>query len=329
MSSIPLYPLRFTPIFKEKIWGGDKIKTLLGKDFSPLPNCGESWEISGVKGDITIVSEGPLAGWSLQQLLETYQESLVGRRVYHENPAEFPLLIKFLDAREDLSIQVHPNDAQALANHGCKGKTEMWYVIDADPDASLISGFNREMDKQTYLNTLNEGKILDILNREVVTPGDVYYMPSGRVHTLGAGLLIAEIQQTSDITYRIYDFDRVDDKGNKRELHNELAADVIDYKQYPAYKTTYTDYINKAVQLVKEQYFETNKITFDQPVKRDHSQLDSFVIYICLAGACTVKTGDFTTELGLGDCLLIPAFFDTLELHPDNACQLLETYIPR
>lgn len=324
-----LYPLQFEPIFKPKIWGGDKIRTVLGKDFGSASNCGESWEISGVKGDFTRVNAGPLAGKSLHELFEQYGSSLVGNRVFRDSPHEFPLLIKFLDAREDLSIQVHPNDEQAMRMHGCKGKTEMWYVLDADEGATLISGFNRDTTREAYLKALADGELMSLLNREQVEAGDVFFLPSGRIHTIGAGLLIAEIQQTSDITYRIYDFDRTDDQGNKRELHNDKAVEVLDFINRAPYKTAYTDDVNKVVQLVKAQYFETNKITFDMKVTRNFKDLDSFVIYICTGGACTLEAAGNEVFLALGDTVLVPAeAVATIQLSPEPACQLLETYVP-
>lgn len=324
----PLYPLRFKPIFKEKLWGGDKIKTVLGKDFGDLPNCGESWEISGVAGDVSVVAEGQLQGKSLQELLNIYAAELVGTKAYQESPNEFPLLIKFLDAGADLSVQVHPNDAQALAKHGCKGKTEMWYVIQNDPGANLITGFKREMSRETYLEALHAGKIMEVLNIEEVDAGDVFYIPPGRVHTIGAGLLICEIQQTSDITYRIYDFDRVDAQGKKRELHTAQALEVLDFKRYDTYKNVYIDTPNEVVQLVKAEYFETNKLTFDRSLGRDHSESDSFVIYVCIGGACRLQTEQHELELQTGDSVLLPACFKHVLLKPDNACQLLETFVP-
>jgi mannose-6-phosphate isomerase len=328
MSTTPLHLLRFEPIFKEKLWGGDKIKTVLGKDFGALPNCGESWEISGVPGDISVVAEGPLRGKNLQELLIAYGAALVGAKSFRENPQEFPLLIKFLDAGANLSVQVHPNDAQAMAKHACMGKTEMWYVIQNDPGANLITGFKQEMNKETYLAALTGGKIMEVLNIEEVDAGDVFYIPPGRVHTIGEGLLICEIQQTSDITYRIYDFDRVDTQGKKRELHTDQALEVLDFKRYDNYKTNYIDTPNEVVQLVNAKHFETNKITFDRRLKRDHSQRDSFVVYVCIGGACTITADEQQLELQIGDSVLIPALFKEVVLTPDTACQLLETYVP-
>src|SRR3569833_2280441 len=272
-----LYPLKFKSIYKDKIWGGQKIRTYLHKDFGNLPNCGETWEISGVKSDVSVVAEGALAGESLADLLEKFKDQLVGKKVYNHFGNIFPLMVKFIDAIDDLSIQVHPNDELAKKRHNSFGKTEMWYVIESDPGSTLISGFNKETNEQEYLDKLNSGHIMDILNREDANAGDVFFLPAGRVHTIGKGLLIAEIQQTSDITYRIYDFDRVDDKGNKRELHTEEALAAIDYKHYPEYKTNYKPQKNKPVHVVSCPYFTTNILDYDESTGRDYSKLDSFV----------------------------------------------------
>src|SRR6185503_16792476 len=284
-----LYPLKFQTIYKDKIWGGQKIRTYLHKDFGDLPNCGETWEISGVKSDVSVVADGPLKGERLDQLLETYQDELVGQKVYEHFGNIFPLLIKFIDANEDLSIQVHPDDELAKKRHNSFGKTEMWYVVEADPGSTLIAGFNKELDQQEYLDKFNSGHLTDILNKEDVKSGDVFFLPAGRVHTIGKGLLIAEIQQTSDITYRIYDFDRVDDKGNKRELHVEEALAAIDYHHYAEYKTNYHPKENETVKLVSCPYFTTNLMDFTESTEKDYSGLDSFVIYVCLEGEFTIK----------------------------------------
>src|SRR6201994_4379796 len=280
-----LYPLKFKTIYKDKIWGGQKIKTYLHKDFGDLPNCGETWEISGVKSDVSVVADGDLQDRSLADLLEEYKDQLVGKKVYDHFGNIFPLLIKFIDANDDLSIQVHPNDELAKKRHNSFGKTEMWYVIEADSGSTLISGFNQPLDQQIYLDKLNSGHIMDILNKEDVKAGDVFFLPAGRVHTIGKGLLIAEIQQTSDITYRIYDFDRVDDKGNKRELHTQEALAAIDYHYYGEYKTKYQPEKNETVKLVKWPYFTTNTMDFTQSIEKDYGNLDSFVIHVCLEGA--------------------------------------------
>ncbi len=322
-----LYPLKFKSIFKDKIWGGNKINTVLGKDYGELPNCGETWEISGVEGDVSIVADGHLKGLSLVQLIEEYKGLLLGEKVYAKFGNDFPLLIKFIDANADLSIQVHPDDKLAKERHNSFGKTEMWYVFQADEGASLISGFNQPLDKEQYLKKFNSGELADILNRIEVSSGDVFFIPAGRVHTIGKGLLLAEIQQTSDITYRIYDFDRVDDKGNTRELHVDEALDAIDYHHYDKYRETYDDAFNQAVKLVDCQYFSTNKIQADQVMHRDYSQFDSFIIYICFEGGLELDYKLDSITIEKGDAVLIPATVKHVTLTPIGSYKLLESYI--
>ncbi len=322
-----LYPLKFKTIFKDKIWGGKKIKTYLGKDFTPLPNCGETWEISGVKSDVSIVANGPLTGTSLADLLADKKGELIGKKNYERFGDEFPLLVKFIDANEDLSIQVHPNDEMAKERHNSKGKTEMWYVLQADKGSSLISGFNQELDKAHYLKKFNAGELTDILNKEEVNAGDVFFLPAGRVHTIGKGLLIAEIQQTSDITYRIYDFDRVDDQGNKRELHVEEALDAIDYTHHKEYKTQYTATVNQAVELADCPYFTTNMLEYTKDTARDYSITDSFIIHVCVEGSYILKYGIEELPVQMGDCILIPATTGKVAIQTTEGFKILESYI--
>ncbi len=322
-----LYPLKFKTIYKDKIWGGQKIKTYLHKDFGDLPNCGETWEISGVKSDVSVVDGGALSGESLADLLVQYKDELVGKKVYERFGNEFPLLVKFIDANDDLSIQVHPNDELAKKRHNSFGKTEMWYVIEADPGSSLISGFNKDVDQDEYVEKLNSGHLTDILNREEVKAGDVFFLPAGRVHTIGKGLLIAEIQQTSDITYRIYDFDRVDDHGNKRELHTEEALAAIDYKKYPNYRTEYTPKKNEDVPLVSCEYFTTNVLDYTENVSKDYSAFDSFVIHVCLQGAYTINYNGESYEVKMGDSILLPNTVAKVELTTEGGFKILESYI--
>lgn len=324
---IELYPLKFKSQFKEKIWGGDKIKSVLGKDFSPLPNCGESWEISGVEGNVSVVNGGELDGVALDKLINEYQGELVGNKVFRQYEVEFPLLVKFLDAREDLSIQVHPDDALAKKRYSARGKTEMWYIIQADKGAKLISGFNQPLDRDTYLKYFEEKRLQEILNTEQVKEDDVFFIPAGRVHTIGSGILLAEIQQTSDVTYRIYDFDREDKEGNKRELHTEKAVDAIDYKHYDEYKTKYENKFNEVISLVSNQYFTTNKLHCNRPVARDYKKLDSFVIYICIDGAATLSYGKQEMRIAKGETVLVPASIKEVKLAPSPECKLLESYI--
>jgi mannose-6-phosphate isomerase len=322
-----LYPLKFTPILKDKIWGGSKLKTVLNKDFSPLPNAGESWEISGVEGDISVVSNGFLAGNDLEELIEIYMGDLVGDQVYENFGVEFPLLIKFIDANDVLSIQVHPDDELSKERHNAYGKTEMWYVIEADKGSELIVGFNQNISKEEYLAKLEEGKLEEILNNAPVKEGSCFFIPAGRVHAIGKGILLAEIQQTSDVTYRMYDFNRTDDAGNPRELHTELAVDAIDYSYEKKYETTYQTEINKTSELVRCPYFTTNILEFDQSVEKDYVELDSFVIYMCLEGDMDITYGEDSLTIAKGESVLIPAIINNLTLTPKTKTKILEVYI--
>ena len=326
--SAELYPLKFETIFKDKIWGGNKINTVLGKDFSPLPNCGETWEISGVPGNVSIVSEGALQGKSLNEILESSKEQLVGKKVYADNGNEFPLLVKFIDANDDLSIQVHPNDELAKVRHNSLGKTEMWYILEADTGATLISGFNKNLTKDEYLENFNSGKLTDILNEEEVQADDVFFLPAGRVHTIGKGLLLAEIQQTSDVTYRIYDFDRVDDQGNTRELHLEDSLDAMDFKHYDEYKSTYNRDKNRSADLAECKYFKTNRLYYNQCVDKNYKEIDSFVIYVVAEGKGLLKYDGGETKITFGDCLLIPASISQVTIEPEGDIKILESYVP-
>lgn len=329
MEKSTLYPLTFKTIFKDKIWGGQKIRTELGKDFGELPNCGETWEVSGVEGNISVVKNGALADSSLRDLIDQYKGELVGERVYEAFGSEFPLLIKFIDANDDLSVQVHPDDEVAMKKHHSFGKTEMWYVMQADEGSSLISGFNQTITKEEYLNKFNEGKLMDILNREEVNAGDVFFLPAGRVHTIGKGLLIAEIQQTSDITYRIYDFDRVDANGKGRELHFEDAIEVMDFQKHDQYKTPYQEQPDKRNLLVTNKYFNTTKLSLTKEMPVDLSDVDSFKIYICLDGKFSLRYGEEDYSFGKGDAVLVPAVVRNYSIKPiSDAVSLLETYVP-
>ena len=322
-----LYPLKFKTIFKDKIWGGQKIKTVLNKDFGDLPNCGETWEISGVKGNISVVNEGPFKGENLQNLLKKYKDELVGISVYNKFGDEFPLLVKFIDANDDLSVQVHPNDELAMKRHKSFGKTEMWYIFQADEDATLNSGFNRPLTKEQYQEYFDKGELMDILNIEKVKNDDVYFLPAGRVHYIGKGCLLAEIQQTSDVTYRMYDFDRTDDAGNKRELHTAESLDAIDFSFYKNYRTEYEDKENEIIDLVSCEYFTTNKLYYNTPVVRDHSALDSFVIYVCMEGSLTLEYDNGIVDMQKGEAVLVPASISKLTLSPKGEFKLLESYI--
>lgn len=322
-----LYPLKFHPIFKDKIWGGEKIRTVLKKDFSPLPNCGESWEISGVKNNESVILNGHLAGKNLIQVIDSFQDRLLGKRVFKKFGNDFPLLIKFIDAREDLSIQVHPDDRLALKNHNSFGKTEMWYILDADEDAELITGFSRKIDCDEYLKNFRNGTLLDILNKEKAFADDVFFIPSGRIHNIGKGLLLAEIQQSSDVTYRIFDFNRKDTAGNKRELHTKEALDAIDFNFFSEYKTRYEDRKDSPVELIHSKYFTTNKLVLRRNMNRRIKDLDTFVIYICIGGNGTILFNSGETDLAIGEVVLIPAELTDFRIQPEKNLELLETYI--
>jgi mannose-6-phosphate isomerase len=324
-----LYPLKFSPLFKDKIWGGKKAKTVFGLDFSPLSNCGEVWALSGYPGNESVVSNGFLKGNDLNELIEIYMEDLLGDKVFETYGHDFPLLIKILDSNDWLSIQVHPDDELAASRHNGSGKTEMWYVIDAEPEAELISGFRSKVTKEQYLEKLNSKSLTSLLNYEKAFTGDVFFVPAGRVHALGPGLFIAEIQQSSDLTYRIYDYDRLDDKGNPRELHTELALDAIDFDRPAEVKAPYKPLMNKTVPLVQCPYFETDLLQFGTTVVKNYTELDSFVILFCVGGKCTVQHAGGTESLKAGEVILIPATLQTdIALVPLTETKILEIFIP-
>jgi len=324
-----LYPLKFRTIYKDKIWGGQKIRTVLGKDFSPLPNCGETWEISGVRENVSRVKEGEWKGCDLLSLIDHYRDELVGTSVFEKYGDEFPLLVKFIDANDDLSIQVHPDDQLAYERHKSFGKTEMWYVFQADEGAKLNAGFNRPLDKEQYLDFFTDGKLMDILNFVEVQRDDVFFLPAGRVHSIGKGCLLAEIQQSSDVTYRMYDFDRTDASGNKRELHTDLALDAIDFTYHEEYKTPYKDRKNDPVELVECQYFKTSKLHYDRKTIRDYSDIDSFVIYVCMDGALNLGYSKGQVRVQKGEAILVPACEKKITLDPDPGFKMLESYVPQ
>ena len=321
-----LYPLKFKPILKSIIWGGSDISKF--KNIEPIQEgIGESWEISGVPGDISIIENGALAGISLKTILSEKREKLVGSEVYHKFGNKFPLLIKFIDAQDDLSIQVHPDDKLAGERHNSFGKTEMWYVVKAAPGAFLYTGFEKQITPEEYEKSIEDNSFTDSLKKHMVKEGDVFFLPAGRVHAIGAGCFIAEIQQTSNITYRIYDYNRKDAQGNSRELHTELAKDAIDFKLYDTYKTEYRKELNKPVELVTCPYFTTNLLELNEFTKRDYSQKDSFVIYMCLEGSLNlVDNKGNTLHIERGESLLIPAETNYIEISPNNYCKLLEVF---
>ena len=319
------YPIRFEPILKEKIWGGNKLKQILNKP-STSENTGESWEISGVKGDISVVENGPLKGHTLNELLEEYKERLLGERNYKKFGPEFPLLIKFIDAKTELSVQLHPHDDLAKKRHNSFGKTEMWYIMQADEGAEINVGFKKSISEAEYLEHLNSGKITDLLNFEKVQKGDSFFINTGKVHAIGAGVLLAEIQQTSDITYRIYDWDRVDEQGNSRELHTDLALDAIDFEKKDDFIMEYSRVENESSNIAACEYFTTNYLPVKGKINKDYSGLDSFVIYMCVSGEAEIEVDGNSEKIIQGQTLLIPAENKEVQITSKDA-ELLEVFV--
>lgn len=322
-----MYPLKFKPILKQTIWGGDRIIPFKHLNEN-LPNVGESWEISGVPGNESVVANGEFRGKTLRELINIFREELVGESVYKRFSTTFPLLIKFIDAKQDLSIQVHPDDETAKKRHNSLGKTEMWYVMDATEGAKLRSGFKTKIGPKEYKELVHNSTITDVLAEYEIKKGDVFFLPAGRVHSIGAGAFIAEIQETSDITYRIFDFDRKDANGNTRELHTELAKDVIDYEVHDDYRTQYTPEMNEPVELVACPYFTTSVYDMTETINCDYTELDSFIIYICMEGSCTITNNDGDSiELQAGESTLLAATTQEVTIEPHDHVKLLETYV--
>ncbi len=328
LNFIFMYPFKFNPILKSTIWGGEKIIPFKHLGINQ-PQVGESWEISNVPGDESVVSDGSDAGKNLSELVKEYKEALVGKSNYARFGDQFPLLIKFIDACDDLSIQVHPNDELAQKRHGSMGKTEMWYVIGNDGGkAHLRSGLKKKITPDEYAARIADNTICDVLADYAVQPGDVFFLPAGRIHSIGGGCFIAEIQQTSNVTYRIYDFNRKDKNGNTRELHTELSKDAIDYTVEEDYRTHYIPKQNEAVELVSCSYFTTSVYDLTENMTVDYSELDSFVIFICMEGACTVTDKEGSTlELQAGESILFPATTQEIEIHPNKHVKFLGTYV--
>lgn len=302
-----MYPLKFEPILKQTLWGGDKIISFKQLN-DTRTEVGESWEISAVEGSESIVAEGPDKGMTLTEVLSKYREELLGEANYARFGVKFPLLVKFIDARQDLSIQVHPSDELAKKRHNSMGKTEMWYVIGADKGAKLRSGFSEQITPKEYKDRVYNNTITEVLQEYDIQPGDVFFLPAGRVHSIGAGAFIAEIQQTSDVTYRIYDFDRKDAKGNARELHTDLAREAINFEVLDDYRTQYDVVENEPIELVACPYFTTSLYDMTEEITCDYSELDSFVIFVCVEGSCTLYDNEKNeVSFKAGETVLMPA----------------------
>ena len=316
--------IKFEPLLKQTLWGGSKIIPYKHLD-AQLENVGESWEISGVSGNETIVANGQYKGMSLNQLVRELKGSLVGEENYQRFGDEFPLLIKFIDACQDLSIQVHPTDEIAHRQGKSRGKTEMWYTLESAPGAQLYNGLKQQITPEQYKEMVADDTITDALARYEVKEGDVFFIPAGRIHAIGAGCFVAEIQQTSDVTYRIYDFKRKDKNGNYRELHTQLASESIDYTVLDNYRTVYEPVKNEGAQVVTCPYFTTAVYDLDEPMTLDYSELDSFVILIAVKGGGQLISEGEEMPFQMGDTVLLPA--TTKEVKVEGTVKFLETYV--
>lgn len=316
--------IKFEPLLKQTLWGGSKIIPFKHLD-AQLENVGESWEISGVSGNETIVANGQYKGMSLNQLVRELKGSLVGEENYQCFGDEFPLLIKFIDACQDLSIQVHPTDEIAHRQGKSRGKTEMWYTLESAPGAQLYNGLKQQITPEQYKEMVADDTITDALARYEVKEGDVFFIPAGRIHAIGAGCFVAEIQQTSDVTYRIYDFKRKDKNGNYRELHTQLASESIDYTVLDNYRTDYEPVKNEGTQVVTCPYFTTAVYDLDEPMTLDYSELDSFVILIAVKGGGQLISEGEEMSFQMGDTVLLPA--TTKEVKVEGTVKFLETYV--
>lgn len=316
------YPLQFEPILKERIWGGAKLRTEFNK---PIVSntTGESWELSAVEGDVSVISNGEFKGKTIKELIDACPISILGSLVCKRFGTDFPLLFKFLDAKQDLSIQVHPNDTLAKIRHNSLGKTEMWYVMQADVGAEIIVGFKEGSSQEEYLSHLESNKLTELLNKITVKEGDVFFLETGTVHAIGAGLLIAEIQQTSDVTYRLYDFDRRDVNGNKRELHVDLALEAINYQKQETQKFYFKE-ANQSNPVVDCNYFTTDFILLTDSYSVE-KRGDSFTVYMCVDGSFSIESEGGRYDYSKGDTVLIPAVLQNYVLHGNAS--ILEIYI--
>ncbi len=321
-----LYPLIFKPLLVYRIWGGTKLRTVLSKEFEG-DHIGESWEISNIKDKETVVAQGALQGKTLTELIDVYGVSLLGSDAVTRFGNEFPLLIKYIDAKTPLSIQVHPDNEVAQKRHNSRGKNEMWYIMQANEGAEIIIGFKEDTDTTTFNSHLLQATVEDLLHTEKVSSGDVFYIPAGRVHAIGAGVLLAEIQQTSDVTYRIYDYDRIDAKtGKKRQLHNDLAANVIDYTAKDTYKTQYELLHNKRTEVIDTPHFRTNILSIDGILTLDYKTTNSFVVLMCVEGKVEIIYKDQTYTVSRGSSILLPAEIPSIIIEGDTS-RLLEVTI--
>ncbi len=318
--------LKFHPILKEKVWGGKKLKSLLNKSYNSN-KIGESWELSGLPGNVSVVSEGEYKGLSLNQLISKYKETLLGKRVFEKYGENFPLLIKFIDAADDLSVQVHPNDTMAQKLYRQNGKNELWYILDSDKNAELILGLNKKMNSETFKKAVDNNTITDYLNAVKVKRGDVFYIPAGRIHAIKKGVLLAEIQQPSDVTYRIYDWNRKGLNGKYRELDVEKACEAANFKVEKSYRTKYNKSFNTFEQCASNPYFSVNLLKFDKEIAKKYSETDSFRVFICTKGQFRLKYPKNEMLISFGETILLPAAVKDIKLIPEQESELLEVFI--
>ena len=321
-----LYPIKFEPILKDKIWGGSSLVKNYGKKADPARLIGESWELSAVQDNLSIISNGFLAGNNIEEIIEVYMSDITGEAVFEKYGNEFPLLIKFLEAKQDLSVQVHPDDKIAMERHNAYGKTEMWYILETEPFSKVYTGFTHPITRDILKNALSEGNLISLLNEESAEYGDVFFTPAGRIHAIGSGSVLVEIQQTSDITYRIFDWNRKDSKGKSRDLHVDLALDAIDYEAAGKNKIRKEITTDKTENLVNCPYFHTNILHFSSLIRKDYNIIDSFIIYICIAGEFIIHWDKGAEIVTKGETVLIPAMFTDVVLEPRPDARVLEVF---
>ena len=323
-----MYPLKFEPVLKQTLWGGDKIIPFKHLNEN-LSNVGESWEVSAVEGSESVVANGADKGLTLPEMVRKYREELVGEANYARFGNQFPLLVKFIDARQKLSIQVHPDDELAKKRHNSFGKNEMWYVVSADEGATLISGFSRQITPKEYKERVHDGTFDEVLQTCAIQPGDVFYVPAGRVHGIGAGAFVVEVQQSSDVTYRIYDYNRKDKNGKLRDLHISQAMDAINFSDVQDdFRTEYETAINEPVEILTTPYFSVSLYDMTEEITCDYSELDSFVIFVCVEGSCRmVDDAENKVTICAGETVLFPAVTQSVSIIPEGKVKLLEAYV--
>jgi mannose-6-phosphate isomerase len=322
-----LYPLKFETVLKEKVWGGNALVTSYNKRPAASKNIGESWELSAVADNQSVISNGFLAGNNIEEIIEVYMGDITGDSIYEKFGNEFPLLIKFIEARQDLSIQVHPGNDLARKRHNAYGKTEMWYILESEKGSKIFTGFKDGVTKEIYTETLNNGKLTDLLNIEDAEAGDTFFTPAGRIHAIGAGTVLVEIQQTSDITYRIFDWNRKSSGREKRELHTELALDAIDFTAKGSSKIRKEPELNKSVSLVSCEFFNTNIIRLNSKINKEFYLIDSFVVYICIEGEFIICWDESSEKIIKGETVLLPAMIKEIKLEPIGEALLLEIFV--